>query len=165
MITWAARSPEERGLLTPSFCALLLWHAARGYFSNSGASLAFKMSFLILPVVLHRETRESLPMAITTSLAVWVVRNPLASSRIANRAQLLVPFTKEALTFGGIHGLLIISGNTVAPSLDWRRKVTATLKTSSEEVRTCAKRAEFLGRWFAKSGSPDTVMALIGVRL
>jgi len=104
-------------------------------------------------------------MAITTSLAVWVVRNPLASSRIANRAQLLVPFTKEALTFGGIHGLLIISGNTVAPSLDWRRKVTATLKTSSEEVRTCAKRAEFLGRWFAKSGSPDTVMALIGVRL
>lgn len=164
-MTWAARSPEERGLLTPSFCALLLWHAARGHLSNSGASLTFKMSFLILPVVLHRETRESLPKAITTSLAVWLDRNPLASSRIADRARLLVPFTKEALSFGGLHGLLIISGSTIAASLDWRRKVSATLKTSSDEVRTCAKRAEFLGRWFAKSGSPETVMALIGVRL
>jgi hypothetical protein len=164
MIAWAARSPEERGLLTPSFCAQLLWHSARGYINNSNAALRFELSFLILPMVLHRETRESLPGGIATSLPVWLDRNSLARSRIADRARLLVPFTKEALLFGGLHGLLLISGGMITPSLNWRRRVAATLSDSSDEVRNCARRAEFLGRWFAKSGSPDTVMMLLGVR-
>jgi hypothetical protein len=75
-----------------------------------------------------------------------------------------MPFTKEALTFGGLHGLLLLKAGVVRPNLDWKNKVTASINASSDEVRVCAKRAEFVGRWFSKAGSAATVMALMGVR-
>jgi hypothetical protein len=127
-------------------------------------ALPFETAFLVLPMVLHRETRESLPKTVMTSLAVWLDEKSLARSRIADRSQMLVPFTKEALSFGGLHGLLLLKTGVVEANLDWKKKVTASLKACSDEVRTCAKRAEFVGKWFAKTGGVATVMALIGVR-
>jgi hypothetical protein len=35
---------------------------------------------------------------------------------------------------------------------------------ASDEVRECAKRAEFVGKWLAQTGSAPTVLALLGVR-
>jgi hypothetical protein len=127
-------------------------------------ALSFETSFLVLAIVLDRETRESLPRAVTTSLTVWLEENALARSRIAERSRTLMPFTKEALTFGGLHGLLLLKAGVVRPNLDWKNKVTASINASSDEVRVCAKRAEFVGRWFSKAGSAATVMALMGVR-
>jgi len=164
MIAWLTRSPEERGLLNPSFCAVLLWQAAQGHMADSNAALPFEAAFLVLAMVLHRETRESLPRGVATSLAVWLQEKSLAPSRIADRSRALVSFTKEALNFGGLHGLLLLSPGVVRPNLDWEKKVTASIKASSDEVRFCAKRAEFVGRWFSRTGSAATVMALIGVR-
>ena len=164
MTPWITRSPEERGLLNPGFCALLLYKAAQGHAADSDAGLSFETSFLVLAIVLDRATRELLPRAFTTSLAVWLEENALARSRIADRSRTLTPFTKEALTFAGLHGLLLLKAGIIRPNLDWKKKVTATINASSDEVRTCAKRAEFVGRWFSKTGSAATVMALIGVR-
>jgi Family of unknown function (DUF6521) len=161
---WTKRSSEERGLLSPSFCALLLWHAARGHSGDAGVALPFETTFLVLPMVLHRETRESMPTAVTTSLAVWLEEHSLARSRIADRSRTLVPFTKEGLSFGGLHGFLLVDNGSVGANLDWKKKVTTSLRTCTDEVRVCAKRAEFVGKWFAKTGSAATVMALIGVR-
>jgi hypothetical protein len=45
-----------------------------------------------------------------------------------------------------------------------KKRVAAGLKPTSDEVRECAKRAEFLGRWLEKAGGTETVMALLGVR-
>jgi hypothetical protein len=164
MRAWAARSSEERGLLNPSFCATILWHAATGHVQPSTAPLAFETAFLVLPMVLHRGTREALPKAVNTSLPVWLDQNPLSRPRIADRARLLVPFTKEALQFGGVHGLLRLDAGDVRPVADRKARIVISLKDCSDEVRQCAKRAEFLGRWFAITGSAATVMALIGVR-
>jgi len=164
MTLWIDRSPEERGLLNPSFCAVLLWHAAQGHTANSKIALPFETAFLVLPIVLHRETRESLPRTVATSLAVWLDETSLARSRIADRSRILVPFTKEALIFGGRHGLLVLKTGVIEANLDWKRKVAASLKVCSDEVRMCAKRAEFVGKWFGKTAGPATVMALIGVR-
>lgn len=164
MIPWIHRPAEEKALLNPSFCSALLWQAAIGYTTDAEASLPFDLAFLVLPVILHRETREALPKSTTTSLAVWLNENPLVRPRIADRAAKLVTFTKEALLFGGVHGLLDLTSGMVAANKDWKRKINAMQKESTDEVRTCAKRAEFVGRWFAKAGSPGTVMALIGVK-
>ena len=163
MTTWAERSHEERTLLNPALCAQLLWYAADGC-KRDGDSLSFEEGFLVLPFVLHRRTREDLPRSMRTSLAVWLEEHPLARSRIAARARLLVPFTKEAMTFGGVHGLLTIEGGQLRAVEAWRRPVNRVIRSSSVEVRECAKRAEFIGKWFAATGSPSTVMALLGVR-
>jgi hypothetical protein len=162
---WGARSSEERSLLNPSFCAVLLWHGARGHEGETGSSMfPFEMAFLLLPMVLHCETRESLPKSTTTSLAVWLEENPLARSRITDRAQMLVPFVKEALNFGGLHGIFVFANGTIAANADWRKRVKKSLHGCSDEVRLCAKRAEFVGKWFAKTGNAVTVMAIMGVR-
>jgi hypothetical protein len=84
--------------------------------------------------------------------------------QIASRAQLLVRFTKEALLFGGIHGLMTISDGQIHFVDTWDSAVIKSLNDSSKEVRECAKKAEFIGKWFAHTGAAATVLALIGVR-
>jgi len=164
MMSWTTRPPEERALLNPGFCSCLLWHAASGYQAAVQAPLPFDLAFLVLPIVLHRQTRESLPRTTRTSFAVWVDEHPLARSHVADRARMLLPFSKEAMIFGGTHGLLDLNGAVVWASPKWKKRIVAELKTSTDEVRDCAKRAEFFGKWLAGSGSSGTVMAILGVR-
>ena len=164
MIIWEQRSREERALLNPAFCTNLLWHAAHGYSDGHNSFLSFEESFLVLPIVLHRETREGLPRFTRTSLAVWLHENPLARSKVVSRVRLLVPFTKEALSFGGMYGFVQLSGGKLQAELAWRKAINQVLKEASAEVRDCAKRADFVGKWFAEAGSAATVLALMGVR-
>jgi hypothetical protein len=143
---------------------VLLWHSALGYAAESKAVMAIELSFLVLPFVLHRETRESLPSNIKSSLPTWLAEHPLVRTRLGERAFALRPFTREALLFGGSHGLLSLSAEGVHGNAELRKRVTADLKPTSDEVRACAKHAEFLGRWLERAGDKETVMALLGVR-
>jgi hypothetical protein len=164
MTNWAKRSPEEKSLLNPSFCACLLWHAALGYTGVDQSGLPFEEAFLILPILLHRKTRETLPRDTRSSLAVWLENHPLARGQVATRARLLIKHTKEGILFGGMYGLIRIEMGRLYASHDWGLLVNHSLGLSSNEVRECAKKAEFLGKWFAKSGNAPTVLALMGVR-
>lgn len=165
MIPWAHRSAEERNLLNPCFCGVLLWHAARGYRQESVHALSLEESFLVLPIVLHRSTRDSLPRNINTSLAVWMQENPLVRIRLADRARALAPYTREALLFSGLREVLRFSGSAVDADESRQTEINAMLRdASSEEVSACVKRAMFIGRWFARAGGPSTVLALWGVK-
>ncbi len=164
MTPWADRSREERTLLNPAFCASMLWHAARGHELQNNHALALEEAFLVLPFVLDRKVREALPRDTRTSMTVWLDSEPLLRGRIAARARLLTGFTKEALLFGGIHDFIAISKGQLHASDQWQRVVRRSLKASSDEVRQCAKKAEFVGKWLALTGAAATVMAIIGVR-
>lgn len=164
MNPWVNRSTEERAILNPSFCSCLLWKAAAGYESSINVPLPFDIAFLVLPLVLHRRTRESLPNTVRTSLAIWLDENPLSRSRVADNARALVPFTKEAILFGGLYGLLDLDSCDIAANSNWKKIIAANLKESTVEVQNCAKRADFIGKWFAKSGSHNTIMAIFGVK-
>lgn len=162
---WLERSSEAKNLLNPSFSSVLLWHAAQGYTENTDQEgLPFDVAFLVLPLVLHRGTRESLPKTSRTSLAVWLDINPLTRSFISERTRLLVPFTKEAMNFGGQHGLLNFFGAHMFGSQEWKQKIMHTVYGSSKEVGVCFMRANFVGKWFAKTGSALTIMTLFGVQ-
>lgn len=162
---WQLRSAEEAGLFNASFLAVLLWHAARGHASDAPSTpLPFELAFLVLPIALHKEMRESLPKATTTSLAVWLDEHPLARSRIADRARSLAPFTKEGLMFGGVHRAIKISNATVTAEASWAKRIEQTLRSTSDEAQACVKKGEFVGKWFARTGNAATVMALVGVR-
>jgi hypothetical protein len=161
---WHERSIEERHLLNPSFCSVVLWHAVRGFATKRNPVMPLALSFVVLPFVLHRPTRDALPRSTTTSLATWLTEQPLLRARVAERAIALRPFTQEALLFGGTHQLLIFDAAGVQASAPMKKAVESGLSSTSEEVRACAKRAAFVGKWFAKAGKPETVLALLGVR-
>lgn len=164
MSLWHERSLEERHLLNPSFCSVVLWHSANGYVTKRNPAMPLALSFLVLPFVLHRATRESLPRTTTTSLAAWLTEQPLIRARVAERAVALRPFTKEALLFGGAHTLLALDADGIRANASMEKVIEGSLAATSDEVRACAKRADFLGKWFAKAGKAETVLALLGVR-
>lgn len=164
MIPWTQRSVEVQSLLNPGLCSVLLWKAALAYQnSEKSGKLPFELAFLILPMTLHRGTREALPRTVKTSLAVWVDQEPILRATIADRARALVPITRDALLFGSIHGILAHSSGLLHADPAWNTRVTQGTSDCSAEVKECLKRAEFLGRWFVSTGSPETVMATIGV--
>lgn len=166
MSHWSERTIEEQRLLNPSFCSMLLWFSSFGHAAASaaGLGLTFEECFLVLPMVLHRDVRESLPGSVATSLAVWVGNNPLAPATVADRARALIPFTREAIRFGGCYGVLQFQGTTARANPDWRKRMAASRDYSSDEVRICANRAEFIGRWFSRTGDAVTIMSIIGVQ-
>lgn len=164
MTLWRERSIEERHLLNPSFCSVVLWYATTGYVTKRKPALPLALSFLVLPFVLHRPTRESLPRTTATSLATWLTDHPLVRARIAERAVALRPFTQEALLFGGAYELLIIDADGIRANASMKKRVEGGLVGTSDEVCACAKRADFVGKWFEKAGKAETVLAVLGVR-
>jgi hypothetical protein len=164
MTPWRSRPAEERSLLNPAFCSCLLWNAASGYTDADIRPLPFDLAFLVLPIVLHRATRESLPRAPTTSLVAWLQENPLPRVNIPESSRSLAPFTREAMIFGATHRILRITPRHLSAEPTWRKRITQHLTELSMEVTDCTKRATFVGKWFARAGSPATVMAVLGVR-
>ena len=72
MKRWSERPPEVAHLFNPAFCALLLREAVRGFAEVSPSGMPHPLVFLLLPIVLHKATRESLPGSITTKMHPWL---------------------------------------------------------------------------------------------
>lgn len=170
MTAWRERTIEQRNLLNPAFCAITVWHLARGYRTESkaieitGSGLPLELAFVGASLVLRGQTRDQLPGTITSSLATWVHDHPLERSAVAKGVLVLRDTVREALLFGAQHGMLLLDGRRIDASDAQTRKVNAYLRSSSDEVRECMRRAMFVGRWLCKAGAPPTVLAQLGVQ-
>src|SRR5699024_3486690 len=111
MMPWWERPREEAHLLNPAFGATIITAAARGYQDEKEEGLPFVLSFLILPIVLHKLTRDALPSSIRTSIPAWLQRNPEARVLFAERVVSLRPHTREAILFGANYGWIRLAQN------------------------------------------------------
>jgi Family of unknown function (DUF6521) len=161
---WSVRSPEEANLLNPAFLSTLIDSVARGYQQLAAAGLPWPLVYLALPAVLHKETREALPKAVSGSMAGWVRAHPLLVKEIAERAPTLRTTVTEAMMFGLAHGTIVRDGATLLPGRRARRRRDEEPRPPTDDFAACATRASFLGRWCAVSGKPATVFALWGLR-
>lgn len=164
MTAWADRTIEERVLLNPAFCASLIWHFASAGNVQGQRALTFAETYMVLPIVLPKISREALPRSTRTSLAAWLDENPSFQATLAVRTRTMVPFTKDALIFGGTRQLLQVSTEAVRANMELKRRASSALRQSSAETQACLKKAAFLGTWFIETGAANTVMALLGVR-
>jgi len=116
--------------------------------------------------VLHKGTREALPMKVSTTLATWITRLQGVQTKTgyAERARSIVPYVKEALIFAFLHKLVSIEGDG-SLKVSQLMEVTASSDCiASDEVMVCFKKAHFCGRWIAQIGRIETAMALLGVK-
>lgn len=170
MTAWQERTIEQRNLLNPAFCAIAVWHLARGYRAESTAltatstGLPLELVFVGGSFVLRGQTRVQLPRMTTTSLATWVHDHPLERSAVAKGVVVLRDILREALLFGAQRGLLSLDGRRLDPCDVQTKKINAYLRTSTDEVRECMRQAMLVGRWLYKAGAPSTVLALLGVQ-
>ncbi|MGH8614688.1 MAG: ABC-three component system protein [Gammaproteobacteria bacterium] len=164
MKAWQERTAEEAHLLNPAFSGLLITRAVDEYTRSAAQPLPYALAFLVLPVVLHKRTREALPGSVSTSLAVWLQAKPETRVGFAARTRALLPFTREAIAFLLARGVLIVAeaGGLGRGPTDVRG--IARVARMSDEVASCITSAQLVGRWFARSGSPHSIIALWGLR-
>jgi hypothetical protein len=109
MKPWAERTREEAHLLNPSFCCVTIASACSGYTESCGQTLSFALAFMVLPIILHKHTRESLPRTSRTSVPAWLQEHAEARIGFHERLMALQPFTREAMLYG------------LTFNCDWRR--------------------------------------------
>lgn len=170
MTSWHERTIEQRNLLNPAFCAVVLWHIALGYrdeavsIQSPETSLPLELSFVGASLVLRGRTRAQLPGTIRTSLITWLQDNPLERSAIAKGVEVLRPYVREAIIFGVHHGALMTTGARLHPTDSAKKKMTTYVKHAGQDVQECARRGQFVGRWLQKNGTSGTTLALLGLQ-
>ena len=161
MIQWSERPSELRYLLNPAFCARVLYASFAEYEKHTGTPMPFPLVYLVLPLVLHKRTREAISSR--TAFLNWIQNNPKLMIGFGKRAKELVPITNEALEFliqakrinVTLDGNIVINGS--------EKKLSKTKFTDSE-VRECILKAEHVARWFAITGKVQTIYISLGVR-
>jgi len=161
---WAVRPTEEAYLLNPSFCALIAWSSALGYRRNGNDRMPYVLPFVSVPLTLHKPTRQALPRNVRTSMPAWIEENTYFRVGFAERARSLAPFVRDALLFGAVHGLFAFDDEHRLVPAPKPRALSGYLREATDEVEECVKKAKFVGRWLAASGSVETTMALWGVK-
>lgn len=123
--------------------------------------MPYSLSFLILPIVLSQEFREKIDPYTHIPFSEWIRENNHLIIKFPKRAQQLVPITKETLLF-------LIQNKSV--NIDKYGNLGVedyVLKGNFKDIKTeeddCFKKAETIGKWFAKMKKPDTIYSLLGV--
>jgi hypothetical protein len=161
MSSWAQRPRVIANNLNPALLAAIESASARAHGAGaSGRPMPWTMIFLIAPLVLHRPTREALPMTAATHLSTWVARHPLLRAGFPRRASALVPAAQEGLRFGLRHGVLSIDGGGV---LNGTVRATDLSDSEDDQLFELIKAAERAGRWLAKTENTSTAFTLLGV--
>lgn len=157
MRPWNERPPDVAYLFNPAFCGRLLAHTV---FEHRPESVSFTLMPLILPLVLHRKTRDILPTSVRSPFITWVEQHPEVRLGFADRVAHALPVTREALLFMTSRGWLSIEGAAVSAV---RPKPPGSLARDSGEVKDCVLKARLLGRWLGHAGRPATIYAALAI--
>ena len=156
-------SSEEVALFNPAFLARLLSAAASNYEKAVERAMPVPLAFLIVPLVLHKPTRDDLPANASSQMQAWIREHPRHMAGLDMRVIGMRPFVGMAIRFGLQHGVLTSNNGRIGTG-QLRRRPRGHAEIESTEVRTCLRVAGFLGRWFSRQPDDATALALWGLR-
>ncbi len=90
-LDWNERPSEEARNLNPAFCGELIFRAVSDYRKLKPQPFSFALSFLILPIALHKATRDQLPGKASTAFVGWLADNGPFLAQLPDRVLRLVP--------------------------------------------------------------------------
>ncbi len=159
---WHERSQIIAHLLNPAFLGVILRRSVIGYESIRPNGMPFALAPLVPPLVLHPNTRESLP-TIRTSFTTWLQEHRELLIDFPQRIEELVPFTRESILFAMHRNAIVIDES--CNLRDGPAKMTGKTKFPklSVEIGECWRQSEFVGRWLADAGSVETIYSLVGI--
>lgn len=161
MKRWNQRPFEIRNLFNPAFCGLVMFRALDGYEKKDARGMPFSLSLLVLPLCLHKDTREVIASNPRTYLIKMVEMDQKIKVGFADRATQMLPYTFEG------YGLLMERGCiTVADDGRIQSTPDTVRKTFSgtTETRDCQKVARIIGKEFARIADRATIYATFGIR-
>ncbi|PEO46716.1 hypothetical protein CN563_13160 [Bacillus sp. AFS026049] len=166
MINWDYRPSEVANLLNPAFCGIILRDFIRAYKEESGDGVPYELLFLLLPIVLHSNSRINLPNSVRTHMHVWLQNVPEVRIGFSKRVKELVPFTKESISFLLQKGYLEIDedGKVLPKNKRYRISLSRMNRDTNSYIQDYKNKSELVGKWFARTGSSSTIYTMWGIR-
>lgn len=161
MKRWDQRPFEIRNLFNPAFCGLILFRALSGYEEVDARGMTFSLSLLILPLCLHKDSREVIANNPRSYLLKTTEKNQQIMVGFADRVTQMLPYTFEG--FG-----LLMERNCITITDDGRihtvpKKVRKTVDGTAETI-SCQKVARIVGKEFARIADRATIYTTFGIR-
>lgn len=161
MKRWDQRPIEIRNLFNPAFCGLVLFRAIQGYEENDPRGMPFSLSLLVLPLCLHKDSRDVIASNHRSYLLKTTEENPQLHVGFAVRTSAMMPYAFEGFGLLMERGCISISddGRIQSEQKKVRKSVTGT-----EETKSCQRVARYLGKEFARISDRVTIYTIFGVR-
>jgi len=156
---WKNRPITVAHLLNPAFCGELIRRCAHEYSKKGDTSLPFQLAFILLPLVLHKNIRESLPKKSNKNFVSWIEENQSLKMQLPHLIRVTVPYTKEAIMFLLMYQVIKINDLGNIEVIANSPKIT-----SRGEVAECYKKAELVGKWLVNSGSSQSIFINLGIK-
>lgn len=161
MKKWNERPIEIRNLFNPAFCGVVLLRAFQGFEEEDDSGMPFSLALLVLPLCLHKDTREILPSNSRSYLLKTISDNPQVLVGFAERTRRLLPYTFEAL---GLMMQLQSFEVTDQGRLRMRDRGIHNKVDGTQESIECQRAARIVGKNFAKIGDRVTIYTTLGIR-
>ncbi len=155
------QSSEVFNLLNPAFCGELLRRGIKKYEKISKMSMPYSLAFLLLPIVLHKETRDGIDPYSQKDFKIWTIENGHLLIQFSQRAKELIPITQKAIFFLIQNNAIELDGYANLKVKNYT--LEGTFKEIKDEVTDCFKKSEVVGKWFAKTGKPKIIYSILGV--
>lgn len=157
---WQERPQEIAYLLNPAFCGRLLYATIEKYCKARVSGFPFPLVYLVLPLVLHAETRKAINSR--TYLTVWAQKNRVLLLDFPNRCRDFVEITNEALEYMLQADYLALTDEGTLKSY---KMLSASNKNlcDDDEVKECLRKAQHIARWFSQVGKTENVYVTLGV--
>lgn len=157
-------TPETLRLLNPAFLSTIIGHAANGYMEHRDHGLPFAFSFIVPPLVLHKDTRQILPKVITSKLSDWAHKNSAQLAYLPEHARELQPAVRKAITIGTHFDIIQFDSEArLRSSEGFNPQFAQKHIKKSHEVGEIMKKSHFMGRWLSISGNQPTVLSILGI--
>lgn len=161
MKRWDQRPFEIRNLFNPAFCGLVLFRALSGYEEVDPRGMPFSLSLLVLPLCLHKNSRDVIAARPRSYLLKTVEKNQHITVGFSDRAVDTLPYAFEGFGLLTERGCITFAddGRIKTVPKKVRKKVDGTAETVS-----CQKVAGIVGKQFARIADRATIYMTFGIR-
>lgn len=161
MKRWSQRPFEIRNLFNPAFCGLVLFRALHGYEEEDARGMPFSLTLLVLPLCLHKISREVIAGSPRSYLLKTTEKNQQIVVDFADRVTQMLPYTFEGFGLLMERGCIVVANDGRIQTV--RDKVRKAVGGTDETV-SCQKVARIVGREFARIADRATVFTTFGIR-
>ncbi len=161
MKRWDQRPFEIRNLFNPAFCGLVMFRALHGYEEKDARGMPFSLSLLVLPLCLHKDSREVIASSSRSYLLKTAEKNQQIMVGFADRVTQMLPYAFEGFGLLTERGCITVEedGRIQTVPKKVRKAFDGTVETDA-----CLKVARIVGKEFARIADRATVYTSFGIR-
>ncbi|QTD46348.1 three component ABC system middle component [Ottowia testudinis] len=161
MKRWDQRPFEIRNLFNPAFCGLVLFRAMTGYEEEDARGMPFSLSLLVLPLCLHKDSREVIANRPRSYLLKTAEKNQQIMVGFTDRVTQMLPYAFEGFGLLMERGCIDVADDGRIQTIPnkVRKSVNGTVETVA-----CQKVARVIGKEFARIADRATVYTTFGIR-